>query len=197
MSGAGKADSAKKTDTPTPDVVRKIITANEAVLKREVAELKEYICTLQTELVLTMQEITRNQATLMDAVANKSKPIRERKVAAAPKAGAAAGAAPAIKIPVSWIQFTAMKFETNDEYYNKMMGEERYSAIADKIPNLAKLKTEAEKRKKQGTGVANWIKTNEPEVKAALMAEHKEFKNECNKPKPPVQQKAEADSDTE
>lgn len=188
MAGKGEAGG---------DSLRKIILAIEESNKQQTQEMKEFYTRLQQEIIYRMEDITRRMDTIENLMGNKTKTRSERKTAASKTTTTADGADPPQRVPVTWTQYVAYKFETDNDYYEKMMGEDRYKEVAEKAKGLDKLKTEEAKRKKQGTAVANWIKGNETELMEEIKKEHREFKAAASKPAPPVQQKAEADSDTE
>jgi len=178
--------------------LRKIIHGIEESNRNQTNDMKEFITRLQTELALKIEDLDKRMELMESVMGNKTKTRAERKTATAKAATAGAkGAAAPQRIPVTWTQYVAFKFETNEEYYTQMMAEERYKEVADAVKGLDKIKDEAAKRKKQGTAVANWIKGNETDNMEAIKKEHREFKANASKAPPPVQQKAEADSEGE
>jgi len=186
---------APKPADAKSDLLHKLILAQEESNRKLGNDLKQYQTTLQTELVLKIEDLSRRITTLESVATAKVRPRTERKTA--PKAAAGAKGAAPVKVPVTWTQYVSWKFETDDAYFNKMMAEKKYKDVADKVPGLDKLKTEEAKRKKQGTAVANWIKKEEEDVMEAIKTEHKEYKAAATKPEPPVQQQTDADSDNE
>ena len=180
------------------DSLRKIIHSIDESNRNQTNDMKEFFTRLQTELALKIESLDRRMELLEGAVGNKTKARTERKTATAKATTAGAkGAAAPQRVPVTWTQYVAYKFETNEEYYTQMMAEERYKEVADAVKGLDKIKDESAKRKKQGTAVANWIKVNEEDNMEAIKKEHREFKATATKAPPPVQQKAEADSEGE
>jgi len=181
---------------PKEEFVRKIIHEVSENNRTNTNELKQFYMQLQTEMVIKLEDMSQRIALLEAAAGNKAKPRAERKTATAKAAAPAKGAAtPAKRVPVTWTQYVAWKMEDNDEYYKEMMDNKQYKAAADAVKGIDKVKDEATKRKKQGTAIANWIKQNDEELVEAIKTEHKEFKANAAKTPPPVQQKAEVDSD--
>ena len=179
------------------EFVRKIIHEVSENNRINTNEIKQFNMQLQTEIIIKMEDMSQRIALLEAAMGNKAKPRAERKTATAKATTAPAkgAAAPAKRVPVTWTQYVAWKMEDNDEYYKEMMDNKQYKAAADAVKGIDKVKDEATKRKKQGTAIANWIKQNDEELVEAIKTEHKEFKANAAKTPPPVQQKADVDSD--